>query len=179
MNLRKLWPKKAKKRKLSERLEEPIEVKTGGRCRKANVNSWRNQFLTLKKKVSRMQIEAGAEPNFLIIMMNNVQDPNASNPSKSAGKYLTYGEGTIKETFISEGLQLDESYFLLANNKNFAIDKEGAEKQNKSTKAAPTRILANNKNLTIDKEGAKDKSTKAVPTQIENKTPSLKIKKAK
>ena len=161
--------KRTKKRKLSERLEEPIEVKTSGRCRKANVNSWRNQFLTLKKKVSGMQIEAGAEPNFLIIMMNNVQDPNASNPSKSAGKYLTYGEGTIKEKFISEGLQLDESYFLLANNKKFAIDEEGAKKQNKSTKAAPTKT---------NKESAKDKSTKGVPTQIENKTPSLKIKKA-
>ena len=161
--------KRTKKRKLSERLEEPIEVKTSGRCRKANVNSWRNQFLTLKKKVSGMQIEAGAEPNFLIIMMNNVQDPNASNPSKSAGKYLTYGEGTIKEKFISEGLQLDETYFLLANNKNFAIDEEGAKKQNKSTKAAPTKT---------NKESAKDKSTKGVPTQIENKTPSLKIKKA-
>ena len=73
--------KRTKKRKLSERLEEPIEVKTSGRCRKANVNSWRNQFLTLKKKVSRMQIEAGAEPNFLIIMMNTVQDPNASIPA--------------------------------------------------------------------------------------------------
>ena len=101
--------KKTKKRKLSERLEEPIEVKTGGRCRKANVNSWRNQFLTLKKKVSRMQIEADAEPNFLIIMLNNVQDPNVSHPSQSAGKYLTNGKGAIKETFLSEGLQLDES----------------------------------------------------------------------
>ena len=113
-----------------------------------------------------MQIEADAEPNFLMIMMNNVQDPNASNPSQSAGKYLTYGEGAIKESFISEGLQLDESYFLLANNKNFAFDKEGAEKENKSTKAVPTRILANNKTFTINKEGAKDKSTKAVPKQI-------------
>ena len=44
-----------------------------------------------------MQIEAGAQPNFLIIMFNNVQDPHASNPSSSAGKYLTYGEGPIKE----------------------------------------------------------------------------------
>ena len=65
--------------------------------------------MSLKKKVSRMQIEANAEPNFLIIMLNNVQDPNASKPSQSAGKYLTYGEGVIKETFLSEGLQLDES----------------------------------------------------------------------
>ena len=70
-----------------------------------------------------MQIIAGAEPNFLIIVPKNVQDPNASNPSQSAGKYCTYGEGAIKETFLSEGLQLDESYYLLANNKKFSIDK--------------------------------------------------------
>ena len=48
-----------------------------------------------------MQIEADAEPNFLIIMLNNIQDPNASNPSQSAGKYLTNGEGAIKEAFLS------------------------------------------------------------------------------
>ena len=65
--------------------------------------------MTLKKKDSRMQIEADAEPNFLIIMLNNVQDPNVSNPSQSAGKYLTNGE----RAFLSEGLQLDESYYLL------------------------------------------------------------------
>ena len=100
-----------------------------------------------------MQIEADAEPNFLIIMMNNFQDRNATNPSQSAGKYLTNGEGAIKETFLSEGLQLDESYYLLANNKNFSIDKEGAKNE--------------------------DKSIKASPTQIQNKTSSLKIKKAK
>ena len=85
--------------------------------------------------------------------MNNVHDPNVSNPSQSAGKYLTNGEGTIKEAFLSEGLQLDESYYLLANNKNFSIDKEGAKNE--------------------------DKSIKASPTQIQNKKSSLKIKKPK
>ena len=87
-----------------------------------------------------MQIEADAEPNFLIIMLNNVQDPNASNPSQSAGKYLTNGEGAIKETFLSEGLQLDESYYLLANNKNFSFNKEGAKNEDKLIKASPTQI---------------------------------------
>ena len=96
--------------------------------------------MSLKKKVSRMQIEADAEPNFLIIMLNNVQDPNASNPSQSAGKYLTNGEGAIKETFLSEGLQLDKSYYLLANNKNFSFDKEGAKNEDKLIKASPTQI---------------------------------------
>ena len=55
-----------------------------------------------------MQIKADAKPNFLIIILNNVQDPNASNLSQSAGKYLTSGEGAIKEAFLSEGLQLDD-----------------------------------------------------------------------
>ena len=96
--------------------------------------------MSLKKKVSRMQIEADAEPNFLIIMLNNVQDLNASNPSQSAGKYLTNGEGAIKEAFLSRGLQLDESYYLLANNKNFSFDKEGAKNEDKLIKASPTQI---------------------------------------
>ena len=73
-------------------------------------------------------------------MLNNVHDPNVSNPSQSAGKYLTNGERAIKETFLSEGLQLDESYYLLANNKNFSIDKEGAKNEDKSIKASPTQI---------------------------------------
>ena len=47
-----------------------------------------------------MQIKADAEQNFLIIMLNNVQDPNASNPFQSAGKYLTNGEGAIKDPFF-------------------------------------------------------------------------------
>ena len=96
--------------------------------------------MTLKKKVSRMQIKAGAEPNFLIIVPKNVQDPNASNPSQSAGKYLTNGEGAIKETFLSEGQQLDETYYLLINNKNFSIDRKGAKNDDKSIKASPTQI---------------------------------------
>ena len=77
----------------------------------------------MKKKASRMQIEAGAQPTFLIIMFNNVQDPHASNPSASAGKYLTYGEGPIKEKLIKDGLKFNKSMYLMANNFNFAEEK--------------------------------------------------------
>ena len=45
-----------KRRKLSERLQDPITNKKDGRCTKANVNSWRNQILTLKKKFSRDKV---------------------------------------------------------------------------------------------------------------------------
>ena len=114
---------KGKKRTLSDRLQEPIKVKKAGRCKKVNVTSSRNQVLTMKRKASRMQIEAGAQPTFLIIMFNNVQDPHASNPSASAGKYLTYGEGPIKEKLIKDGLKFNKSMYLMANNFNFAEEK--------------------------------------------------------
>ena len=78
---------KGKKKTLPDKLLEPIKEKKAGRCKKVNVTIWRNQVLTMKKKASRMQIEAGAEPNFLILMFNNVQDTHASNPSASAGKH--------------------------------------------------------------------------------------------
>ena len=69
-------------------------------------------------------------------MLNNVHDPNVSNPSQSAGKYLTNGERAIKRAFLSEGLQLDESYYLLANNKNFSIDKVQKMKTSRSSNAS-------------------------------------------
>ena len=113
--------KKGRKRTLSDRLLEPIKEKKAGRCKKVNVTSWRNQVLTMKKKASRMQIEAGAEPNFLIMMFNNVQNPHASNASASAGKYLTYGEGPIKEKLMKEGLKFDKSMYIVYDGKQLQL----------------------------------------------------------
>ena len=52
-----------------------------------------------------------------------MQDPHAGNPSASAGKYLVYGEGPLKELFLKEGLKPDSSTYLMANNYNFAEEK--------------------------------------------------------
>ena len=65
-------------------------------------------------------MEAGKEPNFIFIIENNVQDPHASNPSASAGKYLV---STWKERFLKEGLKPNSSTYLMANNYNFAEEK--------------------------------------------------------
>ena len=48
-----------------------------------------------KKKVSAMQVEVGKEPDFVIIMKNNVQDTNVNNPAETAGKYMVYAEGPL------------------------------------------------------------------------------------
>ena len=75
-----------------------------------------------------MQIEADAEPNFLIIMLNNVQDPNASNPSQSAGKYLTNGEGAIKETFFFRGSAAGRVLLLVSQQQKFLFRQGGCKK---------------------------------------------------
>ena len=86
-------PAKAKKRKLSDRLQDPIKVKAADRSKAANVNSFRTKTLTLNHKASAMQREVGTEPDFVILMKNNLQNPKSSNASASAGKYLVFGEG--------------------------------------------------------------------------------------
>ena len=65
-------PGKKKKKTLSERLKEPIKVKKDNRSSQTNINSFRNQFLTMKKKASRLQREVGSEPDFVLIMKNNL-----------------------------------------------------------------------------------------------------------
>ena len=67
-------PGKKKKKTLSERLKEPIKVKKDNRSSQTNINSFRNQFLTMKKKASRLQREVGSEPDFVLIMKNNLQE---------------------------------------------------------------------------------------------------------
>ena len=71
-----------------------------------------------------MQREVGTEPDFVILIKNNLQDPNTSNPSASAGKYFVFGEGPIKEKLIEPGIQFDQKQlFLMANNHNFDEEK--------------------------------------------------------
>ena len=111
-----------KRRELSERLQDPIKVKD--RSKQVNVNSFRSQILTLKKKVSRMQREVGTEPDYVILMKNNLQDPHTSNPAASAGKYLVFGEGAIKQKLVKSGITFDvNKMFLMANNHNFDEEK--------------------------------------------------------
>ena len=87
-----------KQRKTADRLKDPIVDKTQKRKPKTNLNAFKAQFLTLKKKISALQMEVGTEPDFLLLVKNNLQDPSVTKPSKMAGKYMCYGSGEI---FIS------------------------------------------------------------------------------
>ena len=93
----------AGQRRMAERLKDPIMVKTQNRKQKTNLNAFKSKFLTLKKKVSALQVEVGTEPDFLLLVKNNLQDPTVAKPSKMAGKYMCYGIGEISDLFFNSG----------------------------------------------------------------------------
>ena len=135
-------PGKKKKKTLSERLKEPIKVKKDNRSSQTNINSFRNQFLTMKKKASRLQREVGSEPDFVLIMKNNLQDPKTSNASASAGKYLIYGEGKIRDKLLQSGIQfVAKEMFLLANNVDFTEEVIATRAEESEVWRTPTNVV--------------------------------------
>ena len=81
------------------------------------MNAFKSKFLTLKKKVSALKMKVGTEPDFLLLVKNNLQDPTVAKPSKMAGKYMCYGIGEISDLFFNSGIKYNASeMYRLANN---------------------------------------------------------------
>ena len=67
-----------------------------------------------------LQMEVGTEPDFLLIMKNNLQDPNVANPSKMAGKYMAFEKGDLSDLFFSVGIKFGANkMYKFANNFNY------------------------------------------------------------
>ena len=115
-------PKVAKKAKktAAEYLAREVKSKVENRSAKANLNSMKTKFLTSKKKFASIQPECGVEQDFMIIMKNNLQRADVSNPSPTAGKYMVYTKGNIREKLLGQGIKFDTaSMYMLDNDKNF------------------------------------------------------------
>ena len=65
-------------------------------------------------------MEVGTEPDFLLLVKNNLQDPTVAKPSKMAGKYMCYGNGEISDLFFKPGIKYNASeMYRLANNYDY------------------------------------------------------------
>ena len=136
----------SRQRRMAERLKDPIVVKTQNRKQKTNLNAFKSKFLTLKKKVSALQMEVGTEPDFLLLVKNNLQDPSVAKPSKMAGKYMCYGSGEISELFFKSGIKYNASeMYKLANNFDYAEE--------------PVSEVTENRECNIDAREPGDKRT--------------------
>jgi hypothetical protein len=107
-------------KRMAQRRLEPIVAKHEKRTRKTNLNSFKEKYLNLKKKLSALQIEVG---DFLLIVKNNLQVPSATQQSPTAGKYMIFGAGAIADQFFSTGIDFDTSHMVkMANNHNYEVE---------------------------------------------------------
>ena len=96
----KQWTSKTTKSFRVKRLKS-TKVPTTGNAAKKNFKS---NFLTVKFKLSEMQIKAGKVPDFALFVKNDVHDHKAPNSANHAGKYVSYVKGNIANTFFTKGI---------------------------------------------------------------------------
>ena len=71
-----------------------------------------------------MQPECGVEQDFLVIMKNNLQSRDTTNDSPTAGKYMIYTKGNIRDQLLGDGIKFDPStIYMLANDSNYDEEK--------------------------------------------------------
>ena len=122
-----------KKMTKSEYLKRQMEVKLDHKSKKTVLRSFKDSFLTLKKKVANLHRQHGTEAEYIIIVKNNLQLPGGGGktPSPTGGQFMVYGEGTLLTELLSTGLVFDSRFVMMANefnmdtkDVNLEIDKE-------------------------------------------------------
>ena len=111
-----------KQRRTVDRLKDPIVDKTQKRKPKNNLNAFKSQFLTLKKRISALQMEVGTEPDFLLLVKTTSRMPQLPNQVRWLGNtYMAFGQGELSDCFFSSGIKFDANkMYKLANNFNYA-----------------------------------------------------------
>ena len=116
-------PKNPKQRRMAERRRDPILAKHEIRKANVNLNSFKQKYLTLKKKVSALQLEVGGEEDFPLIVKNNLQTPSRNQQSLTAGKYMIYGKGSLSDQFHTTGIKFaSEKMVKMENNYDYTLD---------------------------------------------------------
>ena len=128
-------------KRMAQRRLEPIIAKHEKRTRKTNLNSFKEKYLNLKKKLSALQIEVGASEDFLLIVKNNLQVPSATQQSLTAGKYMIFGAGAIADQFFSTGIDFDTSHMVkMANNHNYEVEPNPDKERGHEVEPNPDKV---------------------------------------
>ena len=111
-------------------LKREKEVKVENKSKKNILRSFKDSFMTLKKKIANLQKQHGTEGEYLIIVKNNLQLPGGKTPSPTGGQFMVYGEGLLLTELLSTGLIFDGRFVLMANEYNMETKEVNREKDN-------------------------------------------------
>ena len=114
--------KKTRQDAIKQRKEKKDDEKKGDVAAK---KGFKDNFLTVKFKLSEIQAKAGTCPDFALFIKDNVHSPDVRNAAKHAGKYLAFMKGDIGDKFFSKkGISFHpKEYFLCQNEVNLSEDK--------------------------------------------------------
>ena len=140
-----------KKRKSTNSVRRDIakSFKPKTKSERAAKKQFKDNFLTLKNKIDSVQQKAGSEPNFALIMFDNVHRPDVRGAASHAGRYLVYTKGDISSRFFSEtGIKFDpDEFFVCENGIDFKEDRKlPIEKALKRTRVEEPREIVNGLN---------------------------------
>ena len=68
------------------------------------MRSFKDVFKNLKKKIANLHKTHGAEPEYIIIVKNNMQGSGGKNPSPTGGLYMVYGDSPLVRERCSRNL---------------------------------------------------------------------------
>ena len=84
---------------------------------------FKDNVLTVKFKLSSIQMKAGKTPNFAIFIKDYLHHPEARNAAGHAGKYITYMKGDICDDFFSKkGIKFHPDHFFICKNDTDLIE---------------------------------------------------------
>ena len=91
--------------------------KNSKKSKEAAKKGFKRNFLTVKFKLSGIQLKSGTIPDFALFVKDNVHEKTATNSAKHAEKYLSFVKGEIGERFYSEkGISYDPKDFFICEN---------------------------------------------------------------
>ena len=99
----------------SEYLRREKEVNIENKSRKDIVKSFKDAFKNMKKKIANLQKHHGAQPEYIMILKNNVQNSGGKNPSPTGDLYMVCGEGKLFSEFLKNGIKFDDQFVIMAN----------------------------------------------------------------
>ena len=67
-----------------------------------------NGYCNIKCKCAELQKKAGKQPNYLLLVQNDLHDASCRTPAAHAGKTLVWGEGPLMEKYLDEGVKFHQ-----------------------------------------------------------------------
>ena len=88
-----------------------------------NKKMFKEAWNTDKARFDKRQVKYNRPQNFLLILEDNIHEAGQEQSAKTAGKYMVYGRGAIKDNFLKDGIKYNALNFVMhANAHNFAVE---------------------------------------------------------